>query len=252
MCFAAGLTELETEVHPRPGMQSRGWIYPQCLSLCLAATRGASGAASACSALASSLLNLPVAREGLVPGEPRTRHLGEQHWVQQFILHRCWPETMGGFMHVIRLHYPAVFFFFFVLFFTTPPPPPWAASWWQGVSAVSQCEGAGLYSAFSWQSCAPLGTSNRALSHGFAVLVSASAPFLPVAWGLQLSSHLFIWPSFVLVSLALIWFPLAQDLNVSQYLICLSSHMQTHTHTCEVRKYHQSCCTDRECSVVIG
>lgn len=112
MCFAAGLTELETEVHPRPGMQSRGWIYPQCLSLCLAATRGVSRAASACSALASSLLNLPVAREGLVPGEPRTRHLGEQHWVQQFILHRCWPEAMGGFMHVTRLHYPAVLFFF--------------------------------------------------------------------------------------------------------------------------------------------
>lgn len=141
--------------------------------------------------------------------------------------------------------------FFFFFFFTTPPPPPWAASWWQGVSTVSRCEGAGLYS-FSWRSRAPLGTSNRALSHGFVVLVSASAPFLPVAWGLQLSSHLFIWPSFVLVSLALIWFPLAQDLNVSQYLIYLSSHMQTHTHTCEVRKYHQSCCTDGECSMVIG
>jgi len=115
-----------------------------------------------------------------------------------------------------------------------------------GVSAVSQCEGAGLYSSFPWHSHALLDTSNRALSHGSAVLIPASAPFLPVASGLQLSSHLFIWPSFVLVSLALIWLPLAQELNAPQSLIYLSSHVQTHMHTCEVRKYHYSYCTDGE------
>lgn len=162
-----------------------------------------------------------------------------------FYITGIFPEAMGGLMHVTGLHYPAVdlkrrLFWQPHLFLHGLPPNG------RGVSTVSQHEGAGLYSTLPCHSCAPLDTSNRAHSHGSPALVSASAPFLPVASGLQLSSHLFIWPSFVFVSLALIWLPLAQDLNASQALIYLSSHMRTHTHTCEVRKYHCSHCTDGE------
>lgn len=243
--FTAGSTELEPEVHPSPGMQRQvgdGSVPGDCSSVLESPVDWVGTRL-----LTQSLLpcaNCVQQGGGLVPGDPRTRLCWEllrvpgllsHHWYlsrshrrayacDQAPLSSCWSKAR--------------------LILTIPPLPPWVASWC--VSTVSWCEGAGLYSAFPWHSRALLDTSNRTLPYGSPTLVSASAPFLPVASGLQLSSHLFIWPSSVLVSLALIWLPLAQDLNASQSLIYLSSHMQTHMHTCEVRKYNCSYCTDGE------
>lgn len=76
MHFAAGLTELETEVHPVLGMQ--GWVGAGAapgpcvhVSMC----HGLSGNTSACSVLAS-LPKLSASGAGVVPGEPRSSMLG--------------------------------------------------------------------------------------------------------------------------------------------------------------------------------
>lgn len=129
--FTAGLTEMETEVHPRLGMQRRvgdgSGDYPCVLEPPVewVGTPLLTQSLLPCSSCLQQ-------ERGLVPGEPRTSLCWELFWVQQLILHHWYVSRSHGRAYACDWAPLSSCWSKARLILTTPPPPPWAAFWWQG------------------------------------------------------------------------------------------------------------------------